>query len=499
MMTGRYGLEVQYRMICNPEYLRFERSWKKLGEFFDYQKLGLESAVPYHWSLVADTCTGDAYLKGAEPPDDLRPWLKSDHHDRLADSVGYNTLWMYKHQRYIAYQLELVTQPTDDRYTAAAYTQDIEQIYTKNLPELFDKRALRIWPNSGQQSIMEQLNVEIDDQRWPQRVDPLHKLSWLAAGVFLFTRFHRQLRFPRPWQRPLLAFFDRNLTANFRHLHRFDLFTNYRMLYTAWLCRTSPDLCLRKLQQFATSRAHVAAMTASWDNDACTYYVHGAPTITADEMKLLSLQDFNLMRRIGIDSLLLDTLCNRTQPHLLGNLAERRRSGFLHQAMKWFIDVEPLSEFVWACVNGEHPQVSQIELPLFHYRKFHNPNCTYMEFRGIDGLKFDPNTPYAHKFYPVQTRDGDVPIIYIQHLHDLSRHVRWLMDLAIQLGHRWVTDISNQHPCIATRDMSDIQRRYLPIMDYLVRSYTRPQWAPSDRGRSSASPPRLDLRHRFAG
>lgn len=476
MMSGRYGLEVQYRMICNPRFLRFERSWKKLGEFFDYRKLDLESAVPYHWSIVADTCTGDAYLGGKEPPDEMRPWLKTDHHQELADSVGYNTLWMYKHQKYIVYQLELITRPTDDTYTATAFERDIHQIYNRNFAELFDKGVLRIWPGTGQQSVMEQLNVEIDDRRWPRRIDPLHKLSWLAAGVFLLTHLHPKIDFPRLWQRSLTAYFSRNLKENFRYLHRFDIFTNYRMLYEAWMSGSQTDLTYRKLLQFATSRAHVAAMTASWDNDACTYYVHGAPTVTATEMKQLSMRDFRLMRSMGIDSLLLDTLCNRPQPHLLANLNERRRSGFLHEAMKWFTDVEPMAEFVWSAVNGHSPSLDHIDLPLFHFRKFHNPNCTYMEFRGIDGLKFDPGSPYKYQFYPVPTKNGPQQIIYIRHLHAMARHVKWFMDVAIQLGRRWVDDIEAQHPAIARRDGDLVQRRYLPIAQYLVSHYQRPTW-----------------------
>lgn len=469
MRTGRYGYEIQYRMLVRPDALVFDPAHKKLGEHLDHPQVQLESPVPYHWSIVADTCPGAADLRGApEPPPEMRPWLLSDHHAKLRDSVGYNTLWMYRHERYIAYQLELVTRPLDDRYTERAYLRDARMLYQRSLAELLDRDLLRAWPGTGQQGLMEQTNIEIDDVRWPKRVDPLRKLSWLSAGVFLLTRLHRRLSGLEPSLSALLGYLDADLRANFRAPHRFDMLTNHRMLFEAWFRGASADLSLRRLQRMVRERALIAALIAHYDNDACTYYVHGTVPLTARELRALTPSDLALLRSLGIDALLIDVLTGRPQPHVVPDLARRRRAAFLREGLGWFCDLPPLSETVEACVFGGTPPVDTVDLPLFHLRKHHAPGSTYIEFRGIHGLKNLRTPRYRYQYLDIPSRHGAMQVVWIGHLHALTADLRRLLDVAIQVGCRFTRDILDGHPEIRSRDLEAVEARYLPMAAYLL-------------------------------
>ncbi|MBT3218348.1 MAG: hypothetical protein HN348_04600 [Proteobacteria bacterium] len=479
LRVGRVGYEVQYRLLVDPWFLIFDRQAKKLGTKLDFDRCRLEHDMPRRWTWVADPTSGTCYIDDDEPARGrLERWFISDHHQRFKDSVGYNSYRTYPESKRVFYQLELVSEPLEQTYDVRAYHRDVRRIYNRNLVEMLDMGVAGCFPGTEdkQLGIVEQINLELHNEQWRHNVDPTRKMMCLALGLFLLTRYREQLE-TEPHMALLLEHFDTQTALNTTLVARYDLISNVRLLLDAWMAGHCQSVSWRWFRRWLTSPIHIAILAQCLDNLFCTYYFHGLLTIDERQMRTLSPRDFQVWRELGIDSLFLDIFADEAQPHLKADLLEKYRFDFLKQSLEHFCPMAEIRQFVRATVLGQgQPEVPRITLPLFHLRKNLSPGCIYLELRDVEAIKLKRSGRYRYAYKELETRDGEVRVVGIRHLHQLGLDIAELFEIAIVAGDALLRQVLADDEVIKSRDRSGLQRQMVPLLNYLFRCYRRPLW-----------------------
>ena len=91
MRTGRIGFEVQYLLLVNPRYLRFDPEQKKLGIQLDPG--AVTHPLPDGWTWHADPMAASE----AGPPSEAL--VVDDIRERFGDSRGYRTTLVYQDKK----------------------------------------------------------------------------------------------------------------------------------------------------------------------------------------------------------------------------------------------------------------------------------------------------------------------------------------------------------------------------------------------------------------
>ena len=137
--VGRFGFEVQTSLLLHPSTLEFDPKAKKLGATLASSSLVNLDPAPKGWRWTADPSSGDNYLKpGDQIAQDRAGFFMADHHERHADARGYQTYYGWGDNKYVCFQLELVSDPFDDHYDRASFKRDLRKLYKHGLPQLLD-------------------------------------------------------------------------------------------------------------------------------------------------------------------------------------------------------------------------------------------------------------------------------------------------------------------------------------------------------------------------
>ena len=469
LRLGRFGFEVQYTLMVKPDFLEFDLGAKKLGTHLDEAACGLDHPMPRGWYWVADPSSKRAYMNRNEVPSpDFMPWFLTGHHERYRDSIGYKTYWVYRECDHVCFQLELVSEPFNNDYSQLQFLKDTRHIYRVNMAELLEKGIVRAYTPEQNQKIKEQVSIEIDDVRWPVRLDALEKLSYIAAGLYLMMSYGRKRPDERSEVRTLLNFFDDDTSENTRELLRFDIFTNYRLLLDGYFSGIEDKFSWEWLRKLLTSRAHTALLCTAFNNDICYYLIHAMVDLNFDEMNQLCSRDLALYRKLGIDSLFLDMFADLPQPHL--HRYRLRRFPFLRDAMRPFCDMEQIGAFVRAAILGGRPPVDTISLPTFHPRKNLAEGCAYIELRHHFELKFSGENRYPAQFWPVRAQGEELRVIFVAHLRNLALDSRWLMERAAVVGREFIAAVRRGAPMIRRRQLDWVHHELAPLIEELLNS-----------------------------
>ncbi|MBT3223209.1 MAG: hypothetical protein HN348_29395 [Proteobacteria bacterium] len=473
LKLGRFGFEVQYTLMVKPEFLVFDGESKKLGNRLDEAKCALTNPMPRGWFWVADPSSKRAYLNRKDVPSaDFMPWFLTDHHEKYSKSIGYNSYWVYRECKHVCFQLELVSEPFADDYSQLQFLRDTRHIYRVNMAELLEKGIVRAYTPEQNQKFREQVSIEIDDERWPLRLDAMVKLSYIAAGLYLFTTYGKTVPIERSEIRTLLDCFAGDTSENTRELLRYDLFTNYRLLLEGYFSGIERGFSWEWLRKLLTSRAHTALLCTAFNNDICYYLVHAMVDLNFDEMNQICTRDLALYRKLGIDSLFLDMFAAMPQPHL--HRYRMRRFPFLRDAMRHFCDLDQIEAFVRAAVLGGKPPVETISLPTFHLRKNLSPRCAYVELRHHFGLKYAQDNRYPAQYWPVRAREEELRVIFLSHLRNVAVDSKWLLEQAALVGQKFVEAVRRGEPIIRQRRLDQMYREFGPLIEEALNDKVSP-------------------------
>ncbi len=475
--VGRYGFEIQTQLLVHPEHLVFDPDAKKLGTELDVTTLPTQD-IPQGWRWTADPTHLSKYAETeAEIPSDIRPWFLSSHHECLADATGYQAYWVYRESDLVGFQLELVSEPFDDGYSARQFTEDARGLYRRGLSSLLKSGVAGAYNPAKRQLINEQLSIELDDTRWKARVDPLQKLAWLGCGFYLLTRLREHLSPPDTHVGTLIEVLDRDFVVQGRALQNYDLFRSYRLLLDGYFFGTPSALDWEGLQRILCSRVHTAVLCCDYDNDRSYCLVHGEARLEPDDFQPLRREDFALFRHFGIDSRLLDLVLGEAQPHLDRRRHERHE--LLRDGLRQLCDLDLLESTLRAALDGG-PVGRAVSLPLCHPRKSATPGCVYVEWRALRRLRLAMPDRYPTRFLAVEGPDGPLEVIFFDHLHKMAHDLATLMDVAIIAGSEWADAAQSGDFGVRERDFDRVASRFAPRLDYLLRTYKRPAFHGSD-------------------
>lgn len=468
--TGRIGYEIQTRFLIDPRLLRFEPRARKLGARFDDRLLHLEEVMPDRWRWVADPTPPRHYLPDDAPlPPTMRRWFKTDHHERYADSVGYQSYYVYPENDRIPYQLELISSPLEADYGLQDYGRDMARALDVCLPELLDQQIVGVWEGDRDQqlNIHEQVNLELDDERWPQRVDPLQKLAALASGLWLLTKARPRLALGDRWEGALLDHFDEQHAYNLGRPLRFDVFSNVRGLWGGWF--GGKELDRGWLERVLHSRALLTILTQCVLPARCTYLVHGIVRISAEEMAEVRVEDFERLRSVGVDPVFLDVFAGEPTEHLLDSTVDHWRVDYHRESMRLFCPMEDIQAFVRATIlDRRAPLDPYVVLPLCHPRKHATPRCVYLEFRDLEPIKRRGHPRWPYRYRDIHHEDGAVRIIDPGHVHRLGRDLARLSEVAMAAGRDLLARLRDGDDLIARRDLDVLTAELAPDLRRLL-------------------------------
>jgi len=371
--------------------------------------------------------------------------------------------------------LELQSEPLERSVSERQVLADVRSLYERSLPELLRKRRVFSFTPDKQQRIKEQINIEIDNEEWSVRRDPLQKLSFLAAGMYLLTRLYRKLNLDDPSVLGLIEHLDEDISANVRDLSTFDLFSNYRMLLDGFLFGTGwPErFSARRLAHIVGSRAHNLILASCYDNNRCFFYVHGTAELSSDDLKQVSPRDFKLFRQLGIDSAFIDVMTGSEQPHLDPNRVDGL--DFIREGLGVFTNLPRLRTLVNGSLFGGPLPSRPVGIPMFHLRKTLTPGCVYIEFRNLHPMKFKGLDRYPAQFLMVDAPNGSLNVVYLAHLMPLARDLGRLMDICMHAGAELVSAVKRGEQWVKDRDADHMDQRFLSMFQHLWDGYV---WLP---------------------
>ncbi len=427
LRIGRIGFEAQTRILVDPRYLVFDPTSKKLGTELDASLCQLRTLLPTGWRWVADPSSGSIYL---EDDEDVLPGNEdlflTDHHTRYPDSLGYRTYWTYPGNKRVAFQLEAVSEPLQRSYGDRRLRHDVAGLFQHSLAELLDRGIARVYPpeTDKQMEVGTQVNLELHRDDW-EGPGLLRRLAFIGLGLWALMRLREQLPLPEH-QVDLLHFFH-DLSRDKTPL-KYDLITNIaRLLDPA----VQGEVSWSWVRQVLSSPAHIALLTQCFDNNFCTFYVHGFVELSAEELGVLSLEEFGRLRELNIDSPMLDLLAGVECPH--DPLMDKYyRLAFLRNSLGALLDLDTLGAGLRTAILGEAGPDTAISLPLFHPRKNLDQHATYVELRGVKALQTQSER-YARHYYRVNATHP-VRVIYPDFLWTMGEDLAALLDVALEVG-----------------------------------------------------------------
>ena len=173
----------------------------------------------------------------------------------------------------------------------------------------------------------------------------------------------------------------------------------------------------------------------------------------------------------------LDVYGGLPQPHLYQPYRSRRWQT-QRSSLKYFVDQQGIEDMVRASVLGGTPSLERVQIPMNHPRKTITPGCIYIECRHAARVRMNKYDRDRWKDRHWAIGRDKVPVGYIDHLQLLARDWLKQFDIALHVGEALFELIRRSDPVVVNRDIDELKRRLLRVIEIGYRVPRPPFIAP---------------------